>query len=193
MKLYKFESYNDYIDAQKNTTDKKYGRLVYVRENIINGIYQEFKNKKINSILCHGTRSGEEQKYFKKYFNCYVMGSELSEKAESADMTTIWDFNKENKDWVGNFDLVYTNALDHCINPTETLGIWKDQLTKDGNLLIEWSDSQNNMGVVPSDPLNATSNEIVEIAESVGLYLEKKILEKKAKHAGTILVLGIKK
>lgn len=186
-KIYEYESYDDYIKAQKRTTDFKYGKINYVKKNTIIGIYEALKNKNIESILCHGTRSGTEQKLFKNSFNCYVMGSELSEKAISAPMTTIWDFNKVNDDWIGKFDIVYTNALDHCITPVETLKVWKNQLKESGRLCIDWSNHQNGKGVTSSDPLNASEEEITEFAKEAGMYLEQKILEGKSQHNGTVL------
>ena len=187
MKIYEYKNYDEYIKAQKDTTDAKYGKLVYIKNNTVDDIFNELKNYNIESILCHGTRSGEEQKLFKNAFNCYVMGSELSEKAILAGMTTIWDFNKRNEDWINMFDIVYTNSFDHSITPKETLAVWKEQLKTTGRLLIDWSDSQNGMGVVASDPLNATGKELIEMASKVGLYLERKISEGKTKHGGTIL------
>lgn len=187
MKIYEYKDYDEYIKSQKETTKNKYGKLVYVRKEVVNGIYLALKDEKVESILCHGTRSGEEQKMFKEFFNCYVWGSELSKKASSADMTTIWDFNKVNPEWIGKFDIVYSNALDHSITPIETLKVWRDQLSENGRLLIEWTDTQNNKPIW-SDPLSATEKEVTQWAESHGMYLEMEIMKNKTKHAGTVLV-----
>lgn len=62
-------TYEEYIKAQKKLTDFKFGRIVYVKKDTINEIYKHFAKDNILSILCHGTRSGEEQSHFKKYFN----------------------------------------------------------------------------------------------------------------------------
>ena len=186
-KIYNY-TYDEYIKAQKDLTDFKYGRIVYVRKETIGEIYKHFAKDNILSILCHGTRSGEEQAHFKSYFNCYVMGSELSEKAKDTADTTIWDFNKVNDEWIGKFDLVYSNAFDHCITPSETIGVWQDQLKPNGRLLIEWTDSQNGKGVTDGDPLNATEEEVTAWAEENGMFLETEIMKKKCKHAGTVLV-----
>jgi hypothetical protein len=186
-KIYNY-TYDEYIKAQKDLTDFKYGRIVYVRKETIGEIYKHFAKDNILSILCHGTRSGEEQAHFKSYFNCYVMGSELSEKAKDTADTTIWDFNKVNDEWIGKFDLVYSNAFDHCITPSETISVWRDQLKPDGRLLIEWTDFQNGKGVTDGDPLNATEEEVTAWAEENGMFLETEIMKKKCKHAGTVLV-----
>jgi hypothetical protein len=187
MRVYEYKDYDEYIKAQKETTDWKYGKLVYIQRNVAQAIYEALADKDITSILCHGTRSGEEQKLFKKHFGCYVWGSELSEKASEAEMTTIWDFNQVNPDWVGKFDMVYSNALDHSITPIETLKVWREQLSPNGRLLIEWSDSQNNK-TIWSDPLCATESEVTKWAESHGMHLEMEILKNSAKHRGTVLV-----
>lgn len=186
-KIYNY-TYDEYIKAQKDLTDFKYGRIVYVRKETIGEIYKHFAKDNILSILCHGTRSGEEQAHFKSYFNCYVMGSELSERAKDTADTTIWDFNKVNDEWIGKFDLVYSNAFDHCITPSETISVWRDQLKSDGRLLIEWTDFQNGKGVTDGDPLNATEEEVTAWAEENGMFLETEIMKKKCKHSGTVLV-----
>ena len=186
-KIYNY-TYDEYIKAQKDLTDFKYGRIVYVRKETIGEIYKHFAKDNILSILCHGTRSGEEQAHFKSYFNCYVMGSELSERAKDTADTTIWDFNKVNDEWIGKFDLVYSNAFDHCITPSETISVWRDQLKSDGRLLIEWTDFQNGKVVTDGDPLNATEEEVTAWAEENGMFLETEIMKKKCKHSGTVLV-----
>lgn len=192
MKVYEYKDYDEYIKAQKETTDKKYGKLVYVRKKVVEGIYEALKSENVKSILCHGTRSGEEQKLFKKHFNCYVWGSELSEKASNAEMTTIWDFNMVNPDWIGKFDIVYSNALDHSITPIETIGVWGNQLSENGWLLIEWTDRRNNKDTW-SDPLSATEKEVVDWATTNGMYLEKEIMKNSAQHYGTVLSFKKKK
>ena len=186
-KIWKHKSYEAYIDAQKKLTDKKYGKIVFVRDSVIESIYKHFKDKNVQSILCHGTRTGDEQKLFKKFFGCYVWGSELSERAQNAEMTTVWDFNKVNEDWIGKFDLIYSNSFDHCITPKETLGVWKDQLTENGRLCIEWTEFHN-ADNSPGDPLAATEAEITEWAEQNGMTLEAEVLKHKAKYQGTVLV-----
>ena len=168
-KIFEYSSYEDYLKSQIETTNAKYGKIVYIQKNIVNGIYEYFK-------------------LFKDSFKCYVMGSELCSKAVFEPMTTIWDFNKVNSDWIGKFDLVYTNSFDHTITPKETLEVWKNQLAENGKLLIQWSDSINGQGVIASDPLNATAKEIISWASDIGLELVTKILEKQTRHGGTILV-----
>ena len=186
-KIYEYGSYDDYIKAQKDTTNFKYGKINYVKKGTIVAIHEALKNENVEAILCHGTRSGGEQKLFKKQFECYVWGSELCEKAQNDAMTTIWDFNQVNDDWVGKFDIVYTNSFDHCITPVETLKVWKDQLKDGGRLCIDWSNHQNGKGVTIQDPLNATDKEVTEFAEQAGMYLEQRILDGKSAHAGTVL------
>ncbi len=190
-KIYKYDDYDHYIETQKKTTDLKYGKLVYIQANVANAIFQEFKDKNVKNILCHGTRSGNEQQMFKDLFDCYVWGSELSKLAKDTPMTTIWDFNKPNPDWVGKFDMVYSNSFDHSITPLETISVWKEQLAHGGRLMIEWTDHQNGVPEA-TDPFAATEEEIVALATENGLELEKKLLEKRAKHAGSVLVFKVR-
>lgn len=185
--IYNYSSYDDYITAQKSTTIRKWGKLHYIRDITVNAIADRFKDD-IEQMLCHGTRTGEELvKFSAKMPNVFVWGSELSDLAKDTPNTTVWDFNVVNPDWVDRFDLVYTNSFDHCITPVETLGVWKDQLRADGRLVIEWTDMQNSKSEY-SDPVSATMKEVIAWAEKAGFRLTEKLIEKQAKHAGTLLV-----
>ena len=57
----------------------------------------EYIRKNINIVkfgLCHGTRTGKEQEWFRKYLSCDVVGTEISETATQFPFTIQWDFHK---------------------------------------------------------------------------------------------------
>src|SRR5687768_1733275 len=43
--------------------------------------------------ICHGTRRGREQEWFRKYLGCEVIGTEISDTAEQFPHTIQWDFH----------------------------------------------------------------------------------------------------
>ena len=191
MKIFKYNDYDTYIKQQKETTDFKYNKIVYVRSAVIKEIVSYASND-VKSVLCHGTRSGEEQRMFSEILpDAEIIGTEICDKAQYAPMTKVWDFNKPKEEWLGKFDIVYSNSLDHSIDPKSTLEVWGNQVSDKGFLAIEWSDYQNMKGVTIQDPLNATGNEIKELVESFGgLVFSDKIAEGEglSRHAGYVMI-----
>lgn len=140
-----FKNYEDYIKSQISAgTEKK--NAVWVKVSTIDKIVAE-ENRPIESVICHGVRSGRENTKFAEHAT-HVVGTEIS--AESIEFnrnlgryknSTVveWDFNKQNPEWVNKFDLVYSNSLDHAYDPLETLNVWIDQLKDDGTLVIDFA------------------------------------------------------
>ena len=60
MEFFEYKDYDDYVEHQKKWYALKLGKIVYVRQDTIRQIVE---SKPFSaSVLCHGTRSGEEQK-----------------------------------------------------------------------------------------------------------------------------------
>ena len=184
MNFFEYKDYDDYVKHQKKWYALKLGKIVYVKSDTIQQIVENKPDA--SSVLCHGTRSGNEQQLFKKYLpSATVVGSEIGDGCEQFPMTVQWDFNNENADWIGKFDIVYTNAFDHCITPVQTLKVWRNQLTDNGRLFVEYA--QNRSNVSESDPMGATDEEVrgfIKEAE-MNIVLE---LKKNVKHNGRVFV-----
>jgi trans-aconitate methyltransferase len=186
MKIHEYKDYDEYIEKQKSTTKKKYGRLRYARESVIHQIAELHKSE-VSNVLCHGARSGEEQEYFKNYYSdAYVIGTELSPLAKNVKMTRIHDFNKPIEEWIGKFDIIYSNSFDHTITPQETMNVWLNQLSPNGRLYIEWSETQNGKSH-EMDPFSAKEDEIINLAS------DKYIISSRAdgaKHPANLIIFG---
>lgn len=192
MKIYQYVDYDAYVASQKHANEIKVGRMWYVKRSTIDQITEHEKqaDKKDwpKKILCHGTRSGEEQKWFKEDFpNAYVIGSEIGDSAWRFDMTVQWDFQKVKEDWVNKFDIVYSNSIDHSIYPVETLKIWKDQMVEDGTMYLEYSHYRSR--AQPNDPLEADHAELQKyIIAPAGLEIVGKIT-RDVKAGGIVYIL----
>ena len=170
-KVYKYDSYEDYVEWQTKTNKSKL-KWVFASQVVINKLCDLKPGAK--NILCHGTRNGAEQRWFSERFpNAYVIGSEISETATQFDMTVQHDFMEPKKEWVGKFDIVYSNSYDHTIRPKETLQVWKDQLVKGGHLFLEYSAAQSEC--TPQDPLKAKTREVIQWMREVG-FSDVKVL-----------------
>lgn len=97
--------------------------------------------------ICHGTRQGNEQLWFRKYLGCEVFGTEISETAGQFDHTIQWDFHEVKPEWIDSIDFIYSNSFDHTYDPEKCLNAWMRCLKPNGLCFIEHSslDSYQNI------------------------------------------------
>jgi hypothetical protein len=103
----------------------------------------EYISKHLGSVqfgLCHGTRQGKEQAWFKKHLKCEVLGTEISDTAEQFPDTIQWDFHEVKPEWIGAVDFVYSNSFDHSYDPEKCLKAWMSCIRKGGLCVLEQSD-----------------------------------------------------
>lgn len=103
--------------------------------------------------ICHGTRRGKEQEWFRKHLECEVIGTEISETAQQFPHTICWDFHEAKPEWLGAVDFIYSNSLDHSYDPEKCLSVWIDCLKKGGLCIIEHSSDDE--GSSETDPFGA--------------------------------------
>lgn len=178
MEIYEYKDYEEYKKIQVETNKSKLARgwscfnKPGPRKTIISEMATKYlgENSDDKDVICHGTRGGHEQQFFKSlYPNGNTIGTEISDTATRFPMTVEWDFTKQNSEWVNGFDIVYSNSFDHTIDPQETLRVWREQLKEGGFMFIEWSERQA-IGN-KNDPLKATFEEIEELVVEVGFEI----------------------
>lgn len=171
MKIYKYENYEDYVAAQTEANVRKISN-VWVRRSTIEKIHsiQPFASY----ILCHGTRNAKEQRLFRElYPTAEILGTEISSTAEQFPMTVQHDFHEPLK---GSWDIVYSNSFDHSYDPEKALRNWKSQLSADGALYLDYSFSEVDNRARRSDPLQISTEELIELSIKVGLTITDEYL-----------------
>lgn len=146
--------YRKYVAAQEAANKRKINRVWVQEENIeflSEYIRQHIPNPHFG--LCHGTRRGLEQKWFKKYLGCNVIGTEISETAWDFPDTIQWDFHDVKSEWIDTVDFIYSNSLDHSYDPEKCLNAWVSCLNSGGMVIIEHSD--DHVIAKESDPFGA--------------------------------------
>jgi len=120
--------------------------------------------------VCHGTRQGFEQKWFSEALGegADIFGTEISSTATEFPDTIQWDFHEVNPEWIGSFDLVYSNSWDHAYDPEKAFRAWIDSLAPGGVLLLDHSryhlpDRANEL-----DPFGAELDALKQMVERVG-------------------------
>jgi hypothetical protein len=150
----------DYDAYRKIQTIANHGKLHMVsvqHENIahlVKALTQEGLVPR--SILCHGTRNAAEQKMFKAELpDAEILGTEISDTATQFSMTIQWDFHETKPEWLGAFDLVFSNSWDHSYDADKLFKAWLSCVAPGGALALEWNEAY---GWKPSvvDPFRAS-------------------------------------
>ena len=160
-KIYKYKNYDEYKDTQIFFNKQKINK-VWADENTLkivsNFLKENIKSEKIKG-LCHGSRNGFEQKCFiNEIPNVEVIGTDISETANDYDNSIVHDFHDEKKDWIENFDFVYSNSLDQSYDPEKALNTWINQVKKDRYVIIEHSDQHGVISSGKMDPFGVEAN-----------------------------------
>ena len=161
VKIHKYNDYEEYKKTQIYFNKKKLDK-VWADEKTLkivsNFLLENLKSEKING-LCHGSRNGFEQKYFiNNMENSKVLGTDISETAENFENSIVHDFHEEKKEWINNFDFIYSNSLDQSYDPKKALQVWLNQIKKDGFIIIEHSDQHGVLSSGKMDPFGVEAN-----------------------------------
>ena len=198
-KIYKYKNYDEYKDTQIFFNKQKINK-VWADENTLkivsNFLKENIKPEKIKG-LCHGSRNGFEQKCFiNEIPNAEVIGTDISETANDYDNSIVHDFHDEKKDWIENFDFVYSNSLDQSYDPEKALNTWINQVKKDRYVIIEHSDQHGVISSGKMDPFGVEANFFPYLlTEWFGLKISLKIIKsiKKNKNDAPVYFFIMKK
>jgi hypothetical protein len=149
------DAYDHYVRAQRGKTDRVVANgtstMQWVSAEqiaVLTAHLQKHIVIKTHFALCHGTRSGRENTWFRNAWpGMQVWGTDISPVASAtASWTMPWDFHRERPEWAGSADFVYSNALDHSFNASLALFRWITQTQPHGAVVVQWSDSQEKWG-----------------------------------------------
>ena len=148
--------YEKYRKIQEDGNKSKINK-VWVLEDNIAFISQYIKNlvQSPQFGICHGTRRGMEQQWFRKHLGCEVIGTEISDTAETFPHTIQWDFHEVKPEWTGSVDFIYSNSFDHSYDPEKCLNAWMSCLRKGGLCIIEHSSFDVPQEASELDPFGA--------------------------------------
>ena len=161
VKIHKYKNYDEYKETQISFNKKKIEH-VWADEKTLEKISDFLVENISTSIIkgiCHGSRNGFEQNFFnKKKDKFYVIGTDISDTAKNYKNSITHDFHEEKKEWLNNFDFVYSNSLDQSFDPKKALQAWLNQLKKDGFIIIEHTDQHGVIASGKMDPFGVEAN-----------------------------------
>ncbi len=137
--------YQTYRDVQIRGNKRKLSAVWVIEENIqfLSSYIKEYLGP-VEFGICHGTRNGKEQAWFRKYLNCDVLGTEISDTAHQFEYTIQWDFHEIKPEWVDKADFIYSNSFDHSYDPEKCLNAWIKCLKPGGLCILEHNSSSDN-------------------------------------------------
>ena len=196
MKLFDFKSYEQYLQAQYRTAMRK-GKGPYFCpveiDRIADHMISHGQDGELKGI-CHGARCGTEVNEFIRCFpQAAVYGTDLLPKNPTVIKR---DFSIPFRKWVGYFDFVYSNSLDHARYPDKTLAVWTSQLKSGGRMFLQWSWWHRN--IRGGDCFGASLDEYMVLVERA-CGLEDLLFVRAAHHPArrrgyqTVIVVGRKK
>lgn len=157
--LHKYSSYEEYKRIQTEGNKRKLDRQ-FVDEKSIQHIAAWILHNQGNVTygICHGTRQGNEQRWFAEHLagDVHVLGTEISDTATQFPKTIQWDYHLMKEEWLGHFDFVYSNTLDHSYEPQLAVDRWMASLNGKGKLFLEWTKVGHTVHVATElDPFGA--------------------------------------
>lgn len=155
--LHKYKDYDEYVAVQTIGNKEKIDLTWVVEQNIeFLSHYLLEKLKIVEAGICHGTRRGQEQKWFSGKLKASIFGTEISDTATEFPNTIQWDFHEVKPEWLGKFDFIYSNSFDHSYDPEKCLNAWMSCLKEGGLCIIEHSSLHSPKGVTELDPFGVT-------------------------------------
>jgi hypothetical protein len=148
--------YEKYSKLQKEGNKRKINNVWVVEENI--SFLSDYIRNHVQTPkfgICHGTRRGNEQAWFRKHLGCEVIGTEISDTAQMFPYTIQWDFHEVKPEWIDSVDFIYSNSFDHSYDPEKCLNAWVSCLRKGGLCIIEHSSDHESRSVSDLDPFGA--------------------------------------
>ncbi len=168
--LHTYRDYAEYVRHQVAGNAKKLSH-VWVREATI-AYVAAYLPSAIGTVargLCHGTRGGQEQAWFRHYLpGCEVLGTEIAPTAVQFPHTIQWDFHETKPDWLGAYDFIYSNSWDHAYDPAKALTAWFRCLRPGGVCVLEYSSEHGPAFVTPMDPFGIDLPELLELIGTWG-------------------------
>lgn len=165
VKMRQFDTYDSYVRMQQITDRKKSPKTSVIRQDIADiAAALMADGVQIGRIMCHGSRNGEEVDWFAEEFDAFAWGTDLIKRVHPKVIP--WDFHDQLRRWIGAFDLVYSNSLDHAHDPELALKTWAEQLAENGRLCIQWSSWSTRS--VMGDCFGGSFDEYVMLLNHVG-------------------------
>ena len=182
--IYQYIGPDGQFDYDQYKRIQTYGNKRKVDEIWVSEEHVSFLSNYIQSVIgqpkfgiCHGTRNGAEQRWFRQYLNCDVIGTEISDNAEEFSDTIQWDFHETKPEWISAVDFIYSNAFDHSYDPERCLNSWMSCLRNGGICIIEHTPSHVHASEIDPFGVHISQLPYLILSWGKGRYYVREILD----------------
>ncbi|WP_299354246.1 hypothetical protein [uncultured Shimia sp.] len=168
--LHQYPDLDTYREVQIAGNKAKLGKQ-FVRESHIK-ILSNYINEEMGQVafgICQGTRRGAEQAWFRTHLTGEpnVIGTEISDTADQFPNTVQWDFHKENPEWKGKADFIYSNSWDHAFDPEAAFKSWVASLKVGGRMFLDHTKGQSPDAANALDPFGIEYGLLVDMLSNL--------------------------
>ncbi len=195
MKLHEFPDHETYLTTQRKGSKRRASRKPVANVQEVAAIADHVDRKMgiPSKGICHGARCGTEVELFKRQFpEAGIVGTDL--EPHKTDLVTAWDFHEQKPEWIGAFDFLYSNSLDHSHSPADCINVWLEQLKLTGLAYVQWTPAHrlldHSLPHPGGDCFGATLYEYIELFERAGIVHD--LLYVGTKLTRVIVVAGLK-
>ena len=163
----------EYKNAQEKANKSKL-KTSWVQENEIELMSDWLKEYRPDADfgICHGSRSGFEVEKFREHLNIDVIGTDISETANSLPHMIRWDMHDVKYEWINKVDFIYSNSTDHTYDPYLCFKSWFSCLKNDGVLLLHLSTEHFEFDHCSVDCFRATKEEYESMVTKNGKIID---------------------
>lgn len=174
--------YDLYVTNQKILNERKFGPGCNDSNEIFAKIKDEVlsRNSKPTFGLCHGVRSGSENKILGDMLSCTVIGTEIGDKFGYPEITIQWDMHEIKDEWLAACDVIYSNSFDHTYDPIYCLNQWAKTLKPTGIIVLQYAINGHYIPEIisskkysPGDPFNASIETYKQMCEYTPLFISE--------------------
>ena len=168
------DNYELYVQNQKILNERKFGYGCNESDYTFSQIKEEVFKRNPNPTfgLCHGVRSGDENRKLGQLLKCTVIGTEIGDKFGNPDITIQWDMHDIKDEWIAACDVIYSNSFDHSYDPIYCLNQWAKTLKPTGIIVLHHGEGGHYIPSMvdikkysPGDPFNASIDLHKQICE----------------------------
>ena len=178
MRIWEYKDYAEYIAVQKDYHQRSVRKGGSVSSEkglkvVATGLRSRLGIHPLTG-LCHGVRNGQEQQWFREYLDISeILGTDIGETAGEYPDTITWDFHRVKTEWIGKYDFIYSNALNHSCKPTMALKQWMRCVRQGGYCVLHWRPIEAEKGKsISGAPTGFTLGEVVDLAMQFGRVTE---------------------
>jgi len=152
--------------------------------------------------LCHGAKIGGEVRMLRRGFeaqcrgcNISLLGTDISKEAagKSNGDVVFHDYQLPREEWLGEFDFIYSNTLDHSLYPLAALTAWRHSLRAHESLMaLHHSNLHQSLHIDAVDVYGGSLGDYCHLVHTAGFEVIEVVRLPSAEHGVDDLIFAVR-